>query len=62
MAKEKFEDRRLEGNINVACKFQDGTVRPIHKFVSEFLEQRKKVMRDQWVKENEEMYKNTPKI
>lgn len=27
MAKEKFEDRRLEGNINVACKFQDGSVR-----------------------------------
>lgn len=27
MAREKFEDRRLTGNINVACKFQDGTIR-----------------------------------
>lgn len=27
MAKEKFEDRILTGNINVACKFDDGTVR-----------------------------------
>ena len=27
MAKEKFEDRRLTGNINVACKFDDGTIR-----------------------------------
>lgn len=25
--REKFEDRRLTGNINVACKFDDGTVR-----------------------------------
>ena len=27
MAKEKFEDRVLEGALNVACKFDDGTVR-----------------------------------
>lgn len=27
MAKEKFEDRRLIGNIKVACKYDDGTVR-----------------------------------
>jgi hypothetical protein len=27
MAREKFDDRRLVGNINVACKFQDGTVK-----------------------------------
>src|SRR3954462_140706 len=27
MAKEKFEDRRLTGTINVACKYDDGNVR-----------------------------------
>jgi hypothetical protein len=27
MAKERFERRTLTGNINVACKFEDGTVR-----------------------------------
>lgn len=27
MSKEMFEERRLVGNINVACKFQDGTIR-----------------------------------
>lgn len=27
MAKEKFEDRKLTGAINVACKYDDGTVR-----------------------------------
>jgi hypothetical protein len=27
MAKEKFESRTLKGIINVACKFDDGTVR-----------------------------------
>lgn len=27
MAKEKFEDRKLHGKINVACKYDDGTVR-----------------------------------
>jgi hypothetical protein len=27
MAREKFEDRTLTGNINVACKFDDGSVR-----------------------------------
>lgn len=27
MAKGKFEDRRLTGAVNVACKFDDGTVR-----------------------------------
>lgn len=27
MAKEKFEDRKLHGAINVACKYEDGTVR-----------------------------------
>jgi hypothetical protein len=27
MAEEKFENRTLTGNINVACKFDDGTVR-----------------------------------
>lgn len=27
MAKEKFEDRRLTGAVNVACKFDDGSVR-----------------------------------
>lgn len=27
MAKEKFEDRRLTGAINVACKYDDGTTR-----------------------------------
>lgn len=27
MSKEKFEDRKLHGDINIACKFDDGTVR-----------------------------------
>lgn len=27
MAREKFEDRKLTGDINVACKYEDGTVR-----------------------------------
>lgn len=27
MAKEKFEDRSLSGPMNVACKYDDGTVR-----------------------------------
>lgn len=27
MAREKFENRRLTGSVNVACKFEDGTTR-----------------------------------
>ncbi len=27
MAKEKFEDRSLSGTINVACKYDDGSIR-----------------------------------
>jgi|SRR5579863_6052306 len=53
-------------NLQILCgdcnRRKAGAKNPMHQIVNEMLDQRRVAMRDQWAAENEEMYRNTPKL